>query len=200
MSRTVVPRLAIAVFVVVLVASVVVTVRAVLDTREGNGPRSAAADAAAPGGASLVADRAATRASELVRDWDRRRAQVWAGGEPSRVRELYVPGAAAARRERAMVAAYQRRGLRVEGLRTQVLAVEVLDREPGRWRLRVTDRLAAGTVVAADGSRSALPRDAASVRRVTLRRYGGGWRVAEVTGQSDSPAASTAATSGSEKE
>jgi hypothetical protein len=100
-----------------------------------------------------------------------------------------------------MLRAYADRGLRVTGLRMQVLAVEVREHGPRTWTLLVTDRFAGARAVGR-GVRVGLPRGRASTRAVALRRVAGQWRVAEVLpqrGPSASPAASTAATSGSRK-
>ena len=76
---------------------------------------------------------------------------------------------------------YRARGLRVTGMRTQVLALHVLEQRPHRRRVEVSDRLA-GAVVVGGGRRTTLPRDAASTRVVTLvQAPGGRWRVAAVT-------------------
>ena len=64
----------------------------------------------------------------------------------------------------------------------QLLAVRVLAHGPGRWLLRVTDRLAGGEAVGY-GVRVALPRDRASTRTVRLARGDDGrWRVVAVRG------------------
>lgn len=81
----------------------------------------------------------------------------------------------------AVLREYRRRGLRVEGMRMQVLSVEVLERMPRRWRLRLTDRLQ-GAVAVGNGLEVPLPRDRASVHVVTLERESraGRWKVAAV--------------------
>lgn len=61
----------------------------------------------------------------------------------------------------------------------QVLAVKVLAHAPGRWRLRVTDRLT-GAVAVGEDVRLPLPRDEASTGLVTLRLRDGSWKVASV--------------------
>lgn len=201
MSRTFLPRLLVGIFLLVLISSTVVTVRAVLAARAPTG------DPAAPPSrslrptvteAALLADRDATRAATLLRRWDARRAQAWADADPERLAGLYVPGSEAGRSDVAMLAAYRGRGLVVHGLDTQLLAVEVLGRSPDRWRLRVTDRVVGGEVVDRAGVRRALPRDAASTRVVTLLRRAGTWRVAEVVAAgaaaAQEPAASAAST------
>jgi hypothetical protein len=63
-------------------------------------------------------------------------------------------------------------------MRTQLLSVAVLERRPGRWTVRVTERLE-GAVAMHGRRRMLLPRDAASARTLTLVRSGAGrWRVA----------------------
>jgi uncharacterized protein len=116
-----------------------------------------------------------------LREWDRRRAQAYARGDVAALRRLYSKNSQAGTSDVALLQAYQRRGLRVERLRMQLLAVEVLDRHPGRWRLKVTDRVASAVAVGAR-SRVVLPRDVSSTRLITLRRTSGGtWKVAAVT-------------------
>lgn len=118
------------------------------------------------------------RAAAVLRAWDERRARAWAEGDAARLRGLYVGRAGAA--DVRLLRRYAARGLRVEDLATQLLAVEVIGRGPRRWRLRVTDRLAGGDVVGAD-VRFRLPSDRADIRVVRLvRGTDGTWRVAEV--------------------
>jgi hypothetical protein len=78
-----------------------------------------------------------------------------------------------------MLRRYAARGLRVQGLVVQRLAVRVLRREPDVLMLRVTDRMVGATAVGR-GLRVRLPRDGVSTRTVTLRRVGSDWRVSEV--------------------
>jgi hypothetical protein len=119
------------------------------------------------------------RAAAVLRAWDESRARAWAEGDATRLRGLYVDRAGAA--DVRLLRRYAARGLRVEDLTTQLLAVEVLRHGPGRWRLRVTDRLAGGVVVGAH-DRFRLPRDRADTRLVRLVRSDDGtWRVAQVS-------------------
>lgn len=116
----------------------------------------------------------------LLHGWDQERAEAYAVGSASRLRDLYVAGASAGAADVRLLRGYTSRGFRVTDMRTQVLALRVLTHRPDRWRLRVTDRLAAADVVRA-GVRTRLPRDTASVRVVTMMRGGDGrWRVAAV--------------------
>jgi hypothetical protein len=94
------------------------------------------------------------------------------------LRRLYADGAGA--RDVGLLRDYLHRGLTLDELRVQVLALDVLRHRPGEWRLRVTDRVVAGVVTGPDGARRPLPRDQATTRDVVLVRDGAGWRVAEV--------------------
>lgn len=115
----------------------------------------------------------------VLHAWDDRRAAAWARGDVDLLRRLYVAGSRTGRADVAMLRAYADRGLRVTGLRTQVLAVAVRSRAPARMVLRVTDRLAGG-VVRGGGRPLALPADRPTARVVALRRVDGRWRVVEV--------------------
>ena len=117
-------------------------------------------------------------AAAVLRAWDLRRAAAYAAGSPGRLRGLYARGAGAS--DVRLLEGYRSRGWRVVDMRMQVLALAVTSRQPDRWRLRVTDRLARAVAVRA-GERVPLPRDRASTRVVTLVRGGDGvWRVAAV--------------------
>lgn len=125
--------------------------------------------------------RAESEALELLRDWDSRRAEAWAAGDVVALRSLYVPGSASAEADVEMLRRYVARGLVVEGLSTQVLALSLLrDPFPGTVRVEVTDRVTGGRAVTRDGAAQALPVDEASTRVVTLRQVDGAWLVADV--------------------
>ena len=108
----------------------------------------------------------------VLRAWDGRRARAWARGDLRALRGLYVRGSTVGRRDVAMLTAWTGRGLRVRGMRMQLLAER-------RVEVVVTDRLAHAVAVGR-GTRLPLPRDAASTRTVVLRRLAGEWRVAVV--------------------
>lgn len=129
---------------------------------------------------SLVAPRAEVRAAEVLRSWDRRRAAAWATGRAAALTPLYTAGSAAGRGDQDMLATWQRRGMAVVDLRTQVLELRVLGHRPGRFDLVVVDRVAAGTAVG-NGVRRPLPRDSPSTRRVVLLHGRTGWQVESVT-------------------
>ena len=129
-----------------------------------------------------VGARPAVAAAAILRDWDHQRARAWAAGQPRALRSLYTDGSVAGLADEAMLRAWLQRGLRVQGLRMQVLSVRVRSRTADRIVLVVTDRLAGG-VAAGRGVRVRLPRDEPSTRTVVLRRVAGEWRVAAVAGQ-----------------
>ena len=116
--------------------------------------------------------------------WDRSRSDAWRRGDPAAVGRLYAAGSRAGDADRALLAAYAGRGLRVTGLRMQRAAVEVTARAADRIVLVVTDRVVGAAAVAA-GHRMTLPRDGWSTRTVVLVRVADVWRVAEVRDQAD---------------
>lgn len=119
-------------------------------------------------------------AAEVLRSWDAQRSAAYASGSVRMLRDLYVTGSRAGRSDVRVLRAWTTRGLRVEGMRTQVLGLRVLARGPDRLLLRVTDRLVAAEAVGGAGT-TPLPRDRADTRVLTLRRGSdGAWRVAAV--------------------
>jgi hypothetical protein len=108
-----------------------------------------------------------------------------------------VPGSRSGAADVRLLRAYAGRGLRVEGLTTQVLALRVVVRSPRRLVLVVTDRVVGGSAVGG-AAPVALPADRASTRRVVLVRQRGRWVVGEARDQA-SAAASTSRTSSSSK-
>src|SRR4051812_34300354 len=67
------------------------------------------------------------------------------------LRDLYVGGSRAGRADVRLLRAWTARGLRGEGLRTQVLELRVVSQHPGRLVIRVADRLVAGEAVGGAG-------------------------------------------------
>jgi hypothetical protein len=139
-----------------------------------------ATTACAPAEADRVDTRSTAEAIAVLRAWDHRRAQAWAAGDEAALAGLYTPGSRTGRHDRAMLVAYAARGLRVSGLRTQVLEATLLSRAPGRVRLELVDRMV-GAYAVGPGGRIVLPRDRPSERVVSLRRVSGSWLVEEVT-------------------
>lgn len=134
----------------------------------------------ADAGAGSVDSRRTAEALALLREWDQRRARAWTDGDVSALAGLYTRGSRTGHRDRQMLAAYAARGLRVSGLRTQVLSAVLRSWTPGRAVLEVTDRVV-GAHAVGRGVRIVLPRDRPSTRVVSLRRASGSWLVEEVT-------------------
>jgi hypothetical protein len=135
--------------------------------------------------------------SAVLAAWDERRAAAWAQGDAAALEDLYATGSRSGAADVRLLRAYAERGLRVEGLTTQVLALRVVERSPRRLVLVVTDRVVGGSAVGG-AAPVALPADRASTRRVVLARQRGRWVVAEARDQ-DSAAARTSRTSSSSK-
>ena len=127
-----------------------------------------------------VETRPTAEALSLLREWDHRRARAWADGDTAALAGLYTRGSRTGSHDRAMLAAYAARGLRVTGLRTQVLNATLRSWAPGRITLEITDRVV-GAHAVGRGVRIPLPRDRPSTRVISLRRVSGQWRVGEVT-------------------
>ena len=111
--------------------------------------------------------------------WDRRRSAAWSTGDAEALRAIYLPGSRAGWADVRLLRQYAAAGTRVRRLTTQVFAVSVLERSPGRLRLRVVDRVAGGEAVRAGRVRP-LPSGPVVTRTVELLRRPGGWRVGAV--------------------
>lgn len=117
-------------------------------------------------------------AAQILHDWDVRRSAAWASGDVAALRSLYVPGSAAGRSDVAMLRAWHARGMRVSGMRMQLLSVSVRSASERRLVLDVVDRVAGGVVRPVGG---ALPVDRPTSHTVVLRRVEGEWRMVAVS-------------------
>ncbi len=79
-----------------------------------------------------------------------------------------------------MLRKYAARGLSVRGVSLAFGSVRVARRSPGVVTLRVVDQLQAATAVDKRGRRLDLPRDRPTRHVIELRRFRGGWRIADV--------------------
>ncbi len=104
---------------------------------------------------------------------------------------LYTAGSRSGRHDRALLEAYADRGLRVRGLRMQVLAVDVRSWSSRRLVLVVTDRLAGWCGRRASASGCRCRRTGCRRGLVTFVRAAGEWRVAEVQARAATRTAST---------
>ena len=125
-------------------------------------------------------------ALDALRSWDAGRARAWASADVAALRALYTAGSAAGGRDVSMLRRWRDRGLRVEGMQTQVLATRVEVHTADRLVLVVTDRLARAVAVG-QGRRVLLPADQSTRRRVTFSRVGARWLVASVVPVSAQP-------------
>jgi hypothetical protein len=123
-------------------------------------------------------------ASAVLHDWDDRRAAAWSAGDVGALRSLYVARSPAGRADVAMLRAWRDRDLRIEGMRMQLLDLDVRRASADRLDLVVTDRLT-GAVGVGPGVRLPLPQDRISSRRLVMVERQGVWRVAEVTAAAD---------------
>lgn len=194
------PRLVSGVCIAVLVALAALAVvgleRVVLADRSGapgsaepppdaEAPVFSAGAPGAPAQARRRADRARTevaRASAVLHAWDRERARAYARGDAPALRRLYLPGCPAGMSDLALLREYRSNGYHVRGLRMQLLRLVVLQRTPGHYRLRVTDRVHRALAVS-EHNRVLLPRDRSTTRVLDLRRPSPNvpWRVAAVS-------------------
>ncbi len=115
----------------------------------------------------------------VLRAWDKRRAAAYANGDPEALGRLYLPTSASGANDQRLLEQYVARGLRIEGMSTQVLGVEILSHSYESLVLVVTDRLASAVAIGKN-VREVLPRDEANTRRIELRRVGEQWLVSEV--------------------
>lgn len=195
------PRRLLPVLTAVACALVVATVAVALTRSSPSRPAPVLTERAGvtDGGARGVEPR---DPAAVLAAWDARRARAWARGDVAGLAALYAEGSRAGRADVRLLRRYRDRGLRVEGLSTQVLALDVLQRSPRRLVLVVTDRVVGGVAVGG-AVLVALPRDRASTRRVKLiRAPGSSWQVVEVDdggAAQERAAASTSRTSSSSK-
>jgi hypothetical protein len=167
--------------VAVVALAIAATLVVALTYRRSAGSTEAASETTSETvGARSTASSSAADALAVLHDWDSRRADAYASGSAVGLRDLYAPGSAAGVADLHLLQRYRSRGLRVDDLSTQLLGFAVTERQPDRWTLRVTDRLAGGVAVHG-AQRTPLPRDASSTHVVTLVRGGDDrWRVSGV--------------------
>lgn len=150
---------------------------------------------------SVASQRASerTRALAVLRAWDTQRAEAYATADVRALKALYLPDSAAGANDVALLKQYAARGLRIEGMSTQIFGIEIVDHARERLELSVTDRLASAIAVG-DDVRQVLPRDEVDTRRISLRLVDDRWVVDEVKGDEETqprPVESTARTPGS---
>ena len=121
----------------------------------------------------------ASRWERVLTRLDSARQAAYHAGDPALLLDVYLPGSAVLRRDRRMLMAYERRGVRLEGVRLEIQDVDVRRRDGRQVRLRVIDRLARPVAHTAAGD-VALPQDLPTRRLITLVANDDGWRIAAV--------------------
>ena len=111
---------------------------------------------------------------------DARRAQAFARLDPAALDAVYQRGSRPWSADRALLASYQERRVRVHGLRIQVRSVEVEQPDGDAVVLRVVDRFAGATAVDAAGRRITLPAGPVTTRLITVTGGAGQWRISSI--------------------
>ncbi|GAB3252462.1 hypothetical protein GCM10027425_11000 [Alteromonas gracilis] len=126
-----------------------------------------------------VSATALTEGREALREWDAARSTCWAEADADCLRKLYAHASAAGEADVALLRRWSDRGLVIAEMRRQVLDVDVVESGERLQVLRVTDRLAGGTVRRGDRE-SDLPATVASTRLIVLERGPSGWVATDV--------------------
>lgn len=130
-----------------------------------------------------------TRPAETA-DWvqtlqalDAQRAQAFWALEPSILDKIYVPGSRPWTSDRALIVAYSKQQLRVQGLRIRIDSTTVERRTPTTVTLRTVDHLIAGSLVDRHGTSTPLPPATPTTRLITLTTNPRtpAWRIATIT-------------------
>ncbi len=134
--------------------------------------------------------RAASRSASgerSVRAWtatlaalDAQRALAFARLDPGVLDTVYQRGSRPWASDRALLASYRERQVRVHGLRIQIHRVAVERPYGAAVVLRVVDRFAGATAVDASGRRFALPAGPETTRLITLAGGPGRWRITSI--------------------
>jgi hypothetical protein len=85
------------------------------------------ADVRLPAAPAAASQRPVPDPAGVLAGWDERRADAWARADAGALADLYAPGSRSGAADVRLLRAYARRGLRVEGLTTQVLALRVVE-------------------------------------------------------------------------
>lgn len=109
-----------------------------------------------------------------------RRSAAWRLGRPRLLQRVFVAGSTVLRRDRAMLRAYQARGLTVRAVRSHLLGILEIRSAPAYAVLSVTDQLGPATAVDRRGSSQLLPADRPTRHLVVLSRKAGRWLIARV--------------------
>lgn len=116
---------------------------------------------------------------QVLHEWDAARAVAWEQADPVALAGLYLPGSATGAQDVAALNRYAARGVRLRGIRMQVLSARIVVKRAARMRLVVVERFAGAQAETSRGVR-ALPAGRPVRRVIDLRRSAGRWLVAAV--------------------
>jgi eukaryotic-like serine/threonine-protein kinase len=112
---------------------------------------------------------------------DQRRAAAFAAADPAALATVDAPSSPALRADRQLATELRQRGARARGLQWEISRAAVDSAGPPAVVLRVTDRMSAHDLVAANGAiLHSQPARGEARWRVTLLPGSGGWRIAEI--------------------
>jgi protein kinase-like protein len=114
---------------------------------------------------------------------DAQRAQAFWALEPSILDKIYVPGSKPWTSDRALIVAYSKQQLRVQGLSIRIDSTTVERRTTTSVTLRTVDHLIGGGLVDRHGTRTPLPPATPTTRLITLTTNPStpAWRIAAIT-------------------
>lgn len=115
----------------------------------------------------------------VLHEWDAARSLAWEHADPVALEGLYLPRSTAGVEDVALLKRYAARGVRLRGIRMQVLSARIVVKRETRMQLVVVERFAGAHAETASGARS-LPAGRPVRRIIDLRRYSGRWLVAAV--------------------
>jgi hypothetical protein len=99
---------------------------------------------------------------------DTQRAQAFWTLDLNALDRVYIPGSAPWRTDRALLSAYRKRNVRIQGLRITIESTAITHRTATTVTLKTTDHLTAGQAVDHTGATTPLPPGAPATRLITL--------------------------------
>jgi hypothetical protein len=126
-----------------------------------------------------------------LRALDLQRAQAFRTLDVALLDTIYIPGSTPWRSDRALLADYRSKGVRIHGLQLKIDKTTITRHTPTTVTLRTTDHLAAGQAVDKTGTTTPLPPGTPTTHLITLtatptdrqraRSQAPGWRIAAIT-------------------
>ena len=121
---------------------------------------------------------------QVLSELDEQRAKAFAESDAAMLRSVYVRGSDLLVKDRAEIEKCVRAGCHVEGLRFDIIRLELASKKAGRTVLKVVDQLQAYTVVSGSGERTDRPPGEVTTRLITLeRRPGDHWLISRIVAE-----------------